>query len=325
MRILILKPSSLGDIVCSLPVAQSIRDQMPSAEISWVVKTRFSEILKRCPTVNGEIIEYNHAPGLKGLMAIRTVVKSLHNRHFDAVLDFQGLLRTGLMACSVKSPLKVGSVEAREGSRLAYNRVVPFPSNGRKSHAIEKLLQFLPAIGLKAELRSPIDIQGDPLEWANSRLSIDGPIVMIPNSRGRHKEWKGFPELTTALLNTSNCPVVVWDSHIRWNDPPLDSPEKFVNLTQKTSLLQLIELLRGASLVVANDSGPLHIAAALGRPTLGLFGPTDPSRFGPYPLHESRNQVLQAPDGDLSKLSSKIVLETVLKIVGKRSPRLYAA
>ena len=73
MRILILKPSSLGDIVCSLPVAQSIRDQMPSAEISWVVKARFSEILKRCPTVNGEIIEYNHAPGLKGLMAIRTV------------------------------------------------------------------------------------------------------------------------------------------------------------------------------------------------------------------------------------------------------------
>ncbi|HQZ63619.1 MAG TPA: glycosyltransferase family 9 protein [Planctomycetaceae bacterium] len=325
MRILILKPSSLGDIVCSLPVAQSIRDQMPDAEISWVAKTRFSEILKRCPTVNGEIIEFDHAPGLRGLLAIRTVMKSLRGKHFDAVLDFQGLLRTGLMTWSAKSPLKVGSIEAREGSRLAYNHVVPLPSNGRESHAIEKLLQFLPTIGLKPELRSPIDIQGDPLEGANSRLSTAGPIVMIPNSRGPHKEWKGFPELTTALLNTSNCPVVVWDSHIRWNDPPLDAPEKFVNLTQKTSLLQLIELLRGASLVVANDSGPLHIAAALGRPTLGLFGPTDPCRFGPYPLHESRNQVLQAPDGDLSKLSSKIVLETVLKIVQKCSPRLYAA
>ncbi|MEJ7594886.1 MAG: glycosyltransferase family 9 protein, partial [Planctomycetaceae bacterium] len=212
-----------------------------------------------------------------------------------------------------------------EGSQLAYNFVVPLPSGGPQSHAIEKLLQFLPVIGLKPELRSPIDIQGDPLDGAYSRLPADGPIVMIPNSRGPHKDWKGFPELTTALLNTSNCPVVVWDSHIRWNDPPLDSPEKFVNLTQKTSLLQLIELLRGASLVVANDSGPLHIAAALGRPTLGLFGPTDPCRFGPYPLHESRNQVLQAPDGDLSKLSSKTVLDAVLKIVQKRSPELYAA
>jgi heptosyltransferase I len=325
MQILILKPSSLGDIVCSLPVAQSIRDQMPDAEISWVVKTRFSEILKRCPTVNGQIIEFDHAPGLRGLLAIRTVMKSLRGRHFDAVLDFQGLLRTGLMAWSAKSSLKVGSVEAREGSRLAYNSIVPLPNSGRESHAIEKLLQFLPAIGLKPELRSPIDIQGDPLDGANSRLSTAGPIVMIPNSRGAHKEWKGFPELTTALLNRTDCPVVVWDSHLRWNDPPLDAPEKFVNLTQKTSLLQLIELLRGASLVVANDSGPLHIAAALGRPTLGLFGPTDPCRFGPYPLRESRNHVLQAAGGDMSRLSVKVVQETVLKIIQQSRPQRHAA
>lgn len=325
MRILILKPSSLGDIVCSLPVAQSIRDQMPSSEISWVVKTRFSEILERCPTVNGEVIQFDHAPGFKGLIAIRNVIRSLRKKQFDVVLDFQGLLRTGLMTWSVNSPLKVGSVEGREGSRLAYNSVVPLPSSGRESHAIEKLLQFLPAIGLKPELRSPIHIQGDPLNGADSRLSVVAPIVMIPNSRGPHKEWKGFAELTTRLLSLSNCPVVVWDSHIRWNDPPLDSPEKFVNLTKKTSLLQLIELLRGASLVVANDSGPLHIAAALGRPTLGLFGPTDPCRFGPFPLHESRNHVLQAPESDMSRLSVNVVLDSVLEILNRGSGQSAAA
>ena len=325
MRILILKPSSLGDIVCSLPVAQSIREQMPSAEISWVVKTRFSEILKRCSTVNGEILEFQHAPGVKGLMAIRTVMKSLRNRHFDVVLDFQGLLRTGLMTWSVNSPIKVGSVEAREGSRLAYNRVVPLPSNGRESHAIEKLLQFLPAIGLKPELRSPIDIEGDPLAGEAFCASLDGPIVMIPNSRGPHKEWKGFEELTTRLVNQSNCPIVVWDSHIRWNTPPLTHPERFVNLTQRTSLLQLIELIRTACLVVANDSGPLHIAAALGRPTLGIFGPTDPKRFGPFPLNEPRNHVIMAPDGDLSRLSADVVLNSVLAILDSGSEKRFAA
>ena len=246
-------------------------------------------------------------------------MRSLRKRKFDAILDFQGLLRTGLMTWSANSPVKVGSVEGREGSRLVYNSVVALPSGGRYSHAIEKLLQFLPAIGLKPELRSPISIKGDPLEVSGFSPSSTAPIVMIPNSRGPHKEWKGFGELTTRLMSKPNCPTVVWDSHVRWNDPPLACPKKFVNLTQKTSLLQLIELLRSASLVIANDSGPLHIAAALGRPTLGLFGPTDPRQFGAFPLHESRNQVLQAPDGDLSRLAVDDVLNVVLSILNLES------
>ena len=315
MRILILKPSSLGDIVCSLPVAQSIRDQMPDAVISWVVKTRFADVVRRCPTVNGEVIEFNHAPGLKGIMAIRAVIKQLRKNEYDAILDFQGLLRTGLMTWASRSPLKVGIAEAREGSRFAYNRIVPLPERGTESHAIEKLLQFLPAIGLRSELRSPIMIRGDQIDGLDPRLAHVGPVVMIPNSRGPHKEWKQFPELATALLESSGKPFVVWDSHLRWDDPPTCHPERFINLTQKTTLLQMVELMGRASLVIANDSGPLHIAAALGRPTLGLFGPTNPSRFGPFPLHAPQNHVLQAPGGDMRQLLVETVLESVLSIL----------
>lgn len=325
MQILILKPSSLGDIVCSLPVAQSIRDQMPDAVISWVVKTRFADVVRRCPTVNGEVIEFNHAPGLKGIMAIRAVIKQLRKNEYDAILDFQGLLRTGLMTWASRSPLKVGIAEAREGSRFAYNRIVPLPERGTESHAIEKLLQFLPAIGLISELRSPIMIRGDQIDGLDPRLAQVGPIVMIPNSRGAHKEWKQFPELATALLGSSEKPFVVWDSHIRWDDPPTNSPERFINLTKKTSLMQMVELMRKASLVIANDSGPLHIAAALGRPTLGLFGPTNPSRFGPFPLHAPQNHVLQAPEGDMRQLSVETVLKSVQGILKKVTSASKAA
>ena len=322
MQILILKPSSLGDIICSLPVAQSIRDQCAEAVISWVVKRRFAEIVRRCPTVNGEIIVFDHQKGLRGWPRLQQVVSEVGRRSFDVVLDFQGLLRTGLMTWNTHAPLKVGSVFAREGSRWAYNSVVPAPAAGTEAHAVEKLLQFLPAIGLKPDLRSPIQIKGDAPDGLDLRLTNAEPIVIVPNSRGAHKEWKFFPELTAEILKKIPDGVVVWDSHLEWDDPVVSDPSRCINLTSQTSLLQMVELLRRARLVIANDSGPLHIAAALGRPTLGLFGPTSSSRFGPYPLDLDRNNVLAAPDGDLSRLTCETVLDKVGEILAqdKRLP-----
>jgi lipopolysaccharide heptosyltransferase I len=315
MRILIVKPSSLGDIICSLPVAQSIRDQLPEAEISWVVKSRFADVVRRCPTVNGELIEFEHSAGWRGITAIGRVMRTLRQRHFDAVLDFQGLLRSGLMTFAANSPLKVGIAEAREGSRLFYSSIVPLPETGSNSHAIRKLLQFLPAIGLKPELRSPVVMHGDPLDQLDSRLNRSRLVVMIPNSRGAHKEWRGFRELTTALLKADSGCTVVWDSHLPWESPEVCDQDRFLNLTKRTSLLQLIELLRRADLVIANDSGPLHMAAALGRPTLALFGPTSPDRFGAFPPDVPRNRFLLAPEGDLGRLGMETVLDAALAML----------
>jgi len=319
MQILIIKPSSLGDIICSLPVAQSIRDQMPEAVISWVVKSRFKEIVQRCPTVNGEVIEFDHQSGLGGLRNLWQTLRFLRTRRYDAVLDFQGLLRSGLMTQSVQSPLKIGSPDAREASWLACDKIVSLPDGGKDTHAIERLLQFLPEIGLEASLRSPIVIQGDSPDGIDDRLRNASPIVMIPNSRGSHKEWPGFPQLTTALLERESDVTVAWDSHIAWNDPPTNHADRFINLTTHTSLLQMVDLISRARLVVANDSGPLHIAAALGVPTLGLFGPTSPERFGPFPLTEPRNNALSSPDKQIAGLSVGTVLTTVRSILARDS------
>ncbi|MCH2595798.1 MAG: glycosyltransferase family 9 protein [Pirellulales bacterium] len=315
MQILILKPSSLGDIICALPVAQSIREQCPEAVISWVVKERFAEIVRRCPTVNGEILVFDHKKGLRGLPRLFRTIRDVGKHSYDVVLDFQGLLRTGLMAWRAKAPLKVGSVFAREGSRFAYNHVVPAPVGGRNTHAIEKLLQFLPALGLEPQLLGPIDIVGESPDELDPRLVDTKPIVIVPNSRGVHKEWKYFPDLTAGIIEQHPESVVVWDSHLEWDDPVISDLSRFINLTSQTSLLQMVELLRRAQLVIANDSGPLHIAAALGRPTLGLFGPTSPDRFGPYPLDYPRNNVLMAPGGDLTCLSCEDVLEKTREIL----------
>jgi heptosyltransferase-1 len=315
MQILILKPSSLGDIICALPVAQSIREQCPEAVISWVVKKRFAEIVQRCPTVNGDVIVFDHKKGLRGLPPLIQVIRATGKGSYDAVLDFQGLLRTGLMTWRALAPLKVGSSFAREGSRFAYNTVVPAPAGGHNTHAIEKLLQFLPAIGLEPELRTPIVIKGDSPDELDPRLIGTKPIVIVPNSRGVHKEWPYFPELTAGLVEKLPESVIVWDSHLEWDDPVVSDLSRFVNLTSRTSLLQMVELLRRAKLVIANDSGPLHIAAALGRPTLGLFGPTSPSRFGPYPLDLPRNNVLMATGNDMSNLACATVLDKICEIV----------
>ena len=325
MQILILKPSSLGDIICSLPVAQSIREQLPGSVISWVVKSRFSEIVRRCPTVNGDIIEFDHCAGVRGIGRLFSTINGLRGRHFDAVLDFQGLLRTGLMTAAVASPLKVGSVAAREGSRFAYNKIVPFPAGGPLSHAIDRLLQFLPALGLQAELRSPVVINGDSPEEVDERLRDAAPIVMIPNSRGIHKEWKEFPELTRKILEAVPDAVVAWDSHLRWDDPQTAHAERFINLTSKTSLLQMVELIRRARLVIANDSGPLHIAAALGTPTLGLFGPTSPTRFGPFPLSAPRNNTVVSQNNQMSGIAVEVVLARVLGILADQTASAAAA
>jgi ADP-heptose:LPS heptosyltransferase len=289
------------------------------------VKSRFADIVRRCPTVNGEIIEFQHAPGLRGLLAIARVMKTLRARHYDAVLDFQGLLRSGLMTWAANAPLKVGIADAREGSRLACSHIAPLPPTGKNSHAVRKLLQFLPAIGLQPRLFSPVVMNGDSPDTLDHRLQRPRLVVMIPNSRGPHKEWRGFRELTCELLRADPHCTVVWDSHLPWDSPELRDPDRFVNLTRRSSLPQLIELLRRADLVIANDSGPLHMAAALGRPTLALFGPTSPDRFGAFPPEEPRNRFLEAPDGDLTRLPVSTVLQAALEMLNPAHSQRIAA
>lgn len=214
------------------------------------------------------------------LYEIRTLFRGLKEERYDVVVDLQGLLRSGVITLATGSSLRIGFQEAREGSRFFYTHKI---KGGKDIHAVDRYLK------VAAFLNCRIDDICFPLPLSfNSSLLTDLSIpkdyaVIAPGARWRTKRWppEKFGELVSLLpLNT----VVVGgkgDAGIAKEIVAL-SKGKAVSLAGKTTLKELIEVIRWAQFFVSNDSGPMHIAAALGIPVFAIFGPTDPVRTGPY-------------------------------------------
>jgi ADP-heptose:LPS heptosyltransferase len=285
-ELLIIKPSSLGDIVQALNVATSLKAQVPGLRISWVVREIFAPIVRACEAVD-QVYVFQRAGGTKGFIAL---TKEIRRTEFDFVFDLQGLLRTGLMTSRVRAKRKVGRTDAREMSGIFYDEKVPLPPLGRRSHAVDILLQFCPVLGAKPELRGTLrfrEVDSLNLKFADSRGG-GRPIVMFPDSRRAEKCWGGFKQLTEMLLREDKSRKVIWAGSNYVHDRGAFPAAQFVNLTGNTSLVSLPALVKRADWVISNDSGPMHLAAALGVKVLGIFGPTDPQLFGPYPLNSRR-------------------------------------
>src|SRR5687768_8083550 len=137
-ELLIIKPSSLGDIVQALQVATSLKAQVDHLRISWVVREIFAPIVRACEAIDHVYIFERNA----GAKAFMRLTKELRKTSFDCLFDMQGLLRTGLMTSRVHATLKVGRSDARDMSGIFYDQKVPLPPAGRRSHALEILLQF---------------------------------------------------------------------------------------------------------------------------------------------------------------------------------------
>jgi len=304
-ELLIIKPSSLGDIVHALQVATSLKAQHAGLRISWVVREMFAPIVRACEAVDHVYI-FERAGGAKGFLAL---MKEIRKTKFDYVFDMQGLLRTGLMTSRALAKKKVGRSDAREWSGMFYDEKVPLPPDGKRSHAIDVLLQFCPVLGAKPELRGTLkfrEVDSLNLRFADGRGGAK-PIVMFPDSRRAEKCWGGFKQLTEMVLREDKNRKVVWAGSNYVHDRSAYPPAQFFNLTGNTSLVSLPALIKRADWVISNDSGPMHLAAALGVKVMGIFGPTDPRLFGPYPLNAPSNVVVQAPVGDLKLLSAKDV------------------
>lgn len=310
-ELLIIKPSSLGDIVHGLQVATSLKAQCEGLRISWIVGDIFAPIVRACDAVD-QVYMFERKGGAKGFLKL---MREVRKRKFDYAFDFQGLLRTGLMISRVHAKVKVGRSDAREWSGVFYNRKVPLPPDGRRSHAVEILLQFCPVLGAKPELRGTLKfrrVDALNLSFAEGRGGAK-PFLMFPDSRRAEKCWGGFKQLTEMILRENRARKVIWAGNNRVPDRNAYPAEQFLNLTANTSLVSLPALIKRADWVITNDSGPMHLAAALGVRTLGIFGPTDPRLFGPYPLTSPTNFVVQAPVGDLKLLSAKDVYSRFLK------------
>jgi ADP-heptose:LPS heptosyltransferase len=312
--LLIIKPSSLGDIVHALQVLQTVAAQIPDCRVTWVVRDRFAPLVQAAPFVH-EVILFRRKEGWRGVLA---VMKTLRKRRFDAVWDMQGLLRSGLMTLVARAPQKWGRRDSREGASLFYNRRINLPASPGPHHAIAVLQGFARSVGLAGEIRYPLALRsGATFSW--SSFFADDPrlnFVIFTDSRGVGKEWRGFDALTHLIWEKIPGSRVAWCAGSA-TTPSGDVPaDRFLNLTG-CPLDEMIALARQPSVFIGNDSGPMHLSAASGNRVLAIFGPTSPLRFGPWPVGSPRTQPVVAPGGCLADLRPEVVLEALQELRGR--------
>ncbi len=310
-ELLVIKPSSLGDIVHALQVVASLKAQQPAWRVSWIVRDIFAPLV-RASTVVDQVFVFQRHEGARGFLRL---MREVRQKEYDVLFDLQGLLRTGLMTKWARARRKIGRWDAREGSSLFYDEKVPPPPSGRASHAVEILLQFCLAVQARPELQGDLsfrEMERLNLGFMEPRRGLK-PVLMFPDSRREEKKWGGFAPLSSLLVREAGRKVV-WAGNAYLPCKEVFPEGTFLNLTGNTSLTSLAAIIAKADWVISNDSGPMHLAAALGIKTLGIFGPTDPRLYGPYPLNRPTNHVIQAPVGDLHHLTPRDVFTRFRRI-----------
>ena len=297
MKILILKPSSLGDVVQALPVLRLLKRHFPDSAIHWWLDSRFLPLLEGDPDLAGVVpFERKRWASPRHWPEMWRSVRWLRAQHFDWVLDLQCLARSGAFAWLANGSLLAGLDEAREGARGFYDLVVPRPS--WDTHAVDWYLSLLPRLGVPTHW---------DFEWLPERTfaaaevrrkwPADGVrwIALLPGARWANKRWPAehFARLAHTLAQRDPALRLVVlggaDDGEIGRTIGAASPA-CLDLTGRTTLPEMVEWLRRCALVVANDTGPMHVAAALGKPVVAVFGPTAPARTGPY---GQLNHVLQ--------------------------------
>jgi lipopolysaccharide heptosyltransferase I len=286
-RVLIIKPSSIGDIVHALPALARIRKLWPDAKISWLVTPSNASLVEHHPMID-EVILFNrnrwgHVWRSPTAMAnLIRFFQNLRRRRFDIVIDFQGLLRSAWIALVSGAPRRVGFSNAREGAVHFYTELVD--CSWELDHAVERYLKIASALGCpRGPVEFPLAISDSDREFVAALVPPGIPFAAIlPGTNWPTKRWpvEKFAALVQPLRDRFGLETVVLGG-------PADAdltrrvPARF-DLTGKLNLRQIAALLERASLVVANDTGPMHLAAALGRPLVTPYGPTSPLRTGPF-------------------------------------------
>ncbi len=289
-RVALLKPSALGDIVHSLPVLTALRRRYPDAHLTWVVNRSYEPLLRGHPHLDETLpFDRRAAAGLRGLPGLARFLAELRRRRFDLVVDLQGLFRSGLMALASGAARRVGLSTAREGARWAYTDVVRV-ADFNAVHAVDRYWLVAEALGAGAGPKEfHVPVTEEARAWARQALrGCPRPWLAVgPGSRWVTKRWP--PGHFAALLRRAQArfggtAVFVGAP----NEAALSEAVRAgiegpsVDLTGRTELPELTALLAEADAMLANDTGPLHLAAALGRPVVAPYTCTKVRLNGPY-------------------------------------------
>jgi ADP-heptose:LPS heptosyltransferase len=275
--ILVIKPSSLGDVVHTLPAVARVRRRWPDAKLRWLVNPEWAPILAGNPDVD-EVIEFPRARfrGLAGWARLPEWIRGLRARtQPDLTLDFQGLLRSAWIARGVGGE-SWGTSDSRECARFFHRHIVRVPPRSEPVHAVSRYLALAAALGC--------DTTG-PLEWRIPAGTEPAGcprdfIVLHPFSRGEGKSLTA-EEVTAFCREVAPSNVVVAGR----TDVAPSLPPNAVNLLNRTTLPELCWLLRHARFTVSVDSGPMHIAAAVSANLLSIHTWSDPRKVGPFNSH----------------------------------------
>lgn len=308
-RILFIKPSALGDVVHAMPVLAKLRARYPAARIDWLVTPENAELVRCHPALTGTVIFARRelAKAGRSWRATRELfafLKKLREPRYDLVIDLHGQLRSAFFSLVIGAPVRIGFDRpaprapdaatahgwrgAREGSWLAYTHRIPIPT--LDVHAIDRYLWLAPMLGLDAG--PPDQTLYLPPEAARAidRLLTGAaaakPLAVIaPGTMWETKHWtpEGFAKVAAELLRGGFTVALAGSPRDRERCARIaaDAPGA-LDFSGKTTPAELAELISRAEICVSNDSGAMHLAAALGRPVVSIFGPTNARHVGPY-------------------------------------------
>lgn len=289
-RICLIKPSAFGDVVQSLPLLPALRRRFPDAQIAWVVNRSLRDLLTGHPDLN-EVIEFDRSGSWSSWWK---TLQRLRQARFDLVLDLQGLLRTAVMTRVTRAPVRIGLETAREGSSLSCHYLIP--NTGHSTPAHQRYWNVAEALGVGHLPRTArIVWSAEDSLFARQQLQyMHAPVIAIhAGARWQTKRWpvEHFAEVARRAVAAYRATIVLVGTpderelglalHRAISGKMIGAAIR--NLVGRTSLKQLAAVLDHCDMVLTNDSGPMHLAAGLGTPVVGIFTCTSPERSGPPP------------------------------------------
>ncbi len=303
MKILIVKLSAIGDVIHTLPSLNAIRKHYPDAHITWLVEEAASSLVVGHEALNRVIIskrkqwiKKKFGPScLNNIKEAYQFIKELRDTEYDLIIDFHGLLKSGVLIALARGKRKIGfnkGMEHMEHSYIFLNERIP-PVN-MDNHALLRSLMLINAIGIKSkeiEYKIPVSDHTRILtDELLERHGIKDPgilVAMNPVAKWETKLWdnRKFALLADRLIEKYNASVIFTGSQS--DKSTIDNimscmSQSGVNLAGETTLKTLAALYEKTKILISTDTGPMHMAAAVGTPVIALFGPTAPWRTGPF-------------------------------------------
>jgi heptosyltransferase-1 len=297
MNILIIRLSAIGDVIHTLPTVDCLRNHFPGCTITWAIEDRASDLISGYHGVDN-IIVFNRKQIFSSMRRLKLFdaagelkgfFENLRRIRFDLVLDFQGLLKSGLIVFFSRGKRKLGYRSGREGSPLFYDEKVPAPDF--HDHAIARHMALIEYLGIAGSppmfypLFTEENEKNVQLLFDKFRIDKEKPLVLFhPAARWKTKEWPyERAARLCSLLSRRGCRVVLvgGTEEKEYLDSLCDN-ENVKTLGGQTTLRELACIISKSTLMVSMDSGPMHLSCAVGIPVVALFGPTGPWRTGPF-------------------------------------------